>query len=166
MTLEVALESTSPSQSLLFRFLADETVDFHEDLKAFFHQSAQRELDSILERLSEFYRRTQYETDQEEDEDHEEPTNDADEEAEDGSNDEVDDDDELDADLKVALETLGLTDAATWREVQATYRRLAKKYHPDAHTSRRPTPQQVKNLEKEFCKAKAAYDRLRDFFHD
>ncbi|GMU80420.1 MAG: hypothetical protein AMXMBFR47_02910 [Planctomycetota bacterium] len=171
MTLEVTVESTSPSQCLVFRFLADEGVEFDHDLNAFFEKSAETELDSILERLKEFHRRTQYEAEEEEEEDDEDPADDSDEEVEDDadddtSNDDDDGDDDLDAELTSALETLGLTDAATWREVQTKYRQLAKKYHPDAHSSRGLTPEQRKNLEREFSKATAAYDRLRDFFHD
>jgi DnaJ-class molecular chaperone len=76
-----------------------------------------------------------------------------------------DDDDDLDPNVRAALEALGLTDAATWREIQATYRRLAKTYHPDVHSSRPLTALQRKNLERQFSKATDAYDCLRDFFH-
>jgi DnaJ-domain-containing protein 1 len=163
VTLEVKLERQAPTQDVLFRFLADEDIDFDRELRGFFHESAARELDAILERLNEYFQPTQQETSADEE--------DANEESEDGSEDasdetEDEEEDDLDPALKAALETLELTDTATWRDVQTAHRRLAKKYHPDAHSSRRLTPQQLKKLEREFSKATEAYDRLRDFFRD
>ena len=56
-----------------------------------------------------------------------------------------------------ALKTLGLPPTASWRDVGARYRTLAKKYHPDTATNK-------KTAAGEFTKITAAYDTLKKHF--
>ena len=56
-----------------------------------------------------------------------------------------------------ALKVFGLGISATWREVGAKYRALAKKYHPDTATDK-------KNAATEFARISAAYDILKKHF--
>jgi len=59
--------------------------------------------------------------------------------------------------VTAALQTLGLTPTATWRDVGVKYRALAKKYHPD-------TARDLKNAAAEFTKITAAYETLKKHF--
>ena len=56
-----------------------------------------------------------------------------------------------------ALQTLGLAPTASWRDVGARYRMLAKKYHPD-------TAADKENAAAEFTKISAAYEMLKKHF--
>ncbi len=56
-----------------------------------------------------------------------------------------------------ALRVFDLTPAATWRDVGAKYRVLAKKYHPD-------TAHNIKNAATEFTKIADAYEILKKHF--
>ena len=56
-----------------------------------------------------------------------------------------------------ALKVFDLGISATWREVGAKYRALAKKYHPD-------TASDKKNAATEFARISAAYDILKKHF--
>lgn len=59
--------------------------------------------------------------------------------------------------VSAALTTMGLAPGATWRDIGARYRALAKKYHPD-------TAKDVKNAATEFTKITNAYDVLKKHF--
>ncbi len=56
-----------------------------------------------------------------------------------------------------ALKTFGLPITASWREISAKYRALAKKYHPD-------TARDKKSAATEFSRITAAYDVLKKHF--
>ncbi len=56
-----------------------------------------------------------------------------------------------------ALRTFELPVTATWREVSARYRRLAKQYHPDTATNK-------KTAATKFAEISAAYDALKKYF--
>jgi DnaJ-class molecular chaperone len=56
-----------------------------------------------------------------------------------------------------ALKVFDLGVSASWREVGAKYRALAKKYHPDTATDK-------KNAATEFAKISTAYDILKKHF--
>lgn len=56
-----------------------------------------------------------------------------------------------------AMQVFGLPITATWREVGAKYRTLAKKYHPD-------TAQNKKSSTAEFTRITAAYETLKKYF--
>ena len=56
-----------------------------------------------------------------------------------------------------ALETLGLSISASWREVSARYRALAKKYHPDTATDKNSAAEK-------FTQITAAYNTLKKHF--
>jgi DnaJ-class molecular chaperone len=55
-----------------------------------------------------------------------------------------------------AFKTLGLPITASWREIGAKYRALAKKYHPDTAKD--------KSTSSEFTKISAAYQTLKKHF--
>lgn len=57
----------------------------------------------------------------------------------------------------VALKTLDLPIMASWRDIGAKYRELAKKYHPDIAGDK-------KNAATEFTKISAAYEVLKKHF--
>ncbi len=59
--------------------------------------------------------------------------------------------------VMTALKTFDLPVSASWREVSARYRTLAKKYHPD-------TAADKKSAATEFAKISSAYDTLKKHF--
>lgn len=56
-----------------------------------------------------------------------------------------------------ALKTFGLPISATWREISARYRSLAKKYHPD-------TARDKESAATEFARVAGAYEVLKKHF--
>lgn len=60
--------------------------------------------------------------------------------------------------VSAALKTFELPLSASWREISARYRSLAKKYHPDTATSDKNTAAE------NFSKISAAYDILKKHF--
>ncbi len=59
--------------------------------------------------------------------------------------------------IMAALRTFGLTQTASWREVAARYRALAKKHHPDTATNKT-------DAATEFAKITNAYETLKKHF--
>ena len=59
--------------------------------------------------------------------------------------------------ITTALKVFNLPISATWREVGAAYRALAKKHHPD-------TARNKKNADAEFAKISDAYSALKGYF--
>lgn len=57
-----------------------------------------------------------------------------------------------------ALKVFDLPITASWREVSAKYRSLAKKHHPDTATNK-------ENAVKEFTKISQAYETLKSYFN-
>jgi len=56
--------------------------------------------------------------------------------------------------------TLGVTRSATHEEIQKSYRKLARKYHPDLHSDR--DEKEKKSAKQNFQKVQQAYDVLSD----
>lgn len=71
-------------------------------------------------------------------------------------------DDEGQMPLQIAFYVLGLEPSATWRDVEAAFRRLAKESHPDTAGSADPRVRAL--LEEKMRDVNRARDRLRDHF--
>ena len=65
-------------------------------------------------------------------------------------------------DLDKAYEALGLTAAASDREVKTAYRRLMNEHHPDKQASRGLPPALLKMAEERTREIRAAYEAIRD----
>ena len=59
---------------------------------------------------------------------------------------------------RAALREMGLKQGATWQEVQAKFRKLSLKYHPDRQTKK--TPAQKERAEEKFKRVTEAYHTL------
>ena len=55
-----------------------------------------------------------------------------------------------------ALATLGLTAAATWTEIKTRYKRLVKRYHPDANGGDKAAEEKLKVINQAYSTLKAS----------
>lgn len=65
------------------------------------------------------------------------------------------------AEIRSDLEALGLALSATWEQIQAAYRELCRKYHPDRFSDQSIDPHLVELAQQRFAEIAAAYQRLR-----